>query len=356
MEAKLNFDFKTMQRLIKCIGIIDSFRGYWEGIEKNENRYLKQLRHIATIESIGSSTRIEGATLTDKEVEKLLHSLKVSKLKSRDEQEVVGYYEVLDVILDSHTDIRLTENYIKQLHNMLLKQSSKDSRHRGEYKSLSNQVVANYPGGKQSVIFKTTVPHLVKKEMQELVNWTNKAFEQGELHPLIIIGAFVYEFLSIHPFQDGNGRLSRLLTTLLMLRHGYPFIQYVSFEHLIEERKKEYYKALMNGQKNRYKKEEKIDQWMVFFLDSITSLIRKLEDKYDEYSSRGAYLNERQKKVLSVIKKHAPVKFSDIIKVIPEVSRNTLKKDIAYLVNEQSIIKIGQGRGTVYAIKTGLEI
>jgi Fic family protein len=351
MDKKINFDLKTMQYLIKYISTIDTFKGHWEAIEKKENRYLKQLRQIATIESIGSSTRIEGATLTDKEVEKLLHSLKISKLKSRDEQEVVGYYEVLDVILESYPDIRLTENYIKQLHNMLLKQSSKDSRHRGEYKSLSNQVVANYPGGKQSVIFKTTAPHLVKSEMEALIDWTNKAFEQEELHPLIIIGAFIYEFLSIHPFQDGNGRLSRLLTTLLMLTHGYPFIQYVSFEHLIEKRKKEYYKALMSGQKNRYKKVEKVDQWMIFFLDSISSLIRKLEQKYDEYSSRGAYLNERQKKVIEVIKKHAPVKLADIIKIIPKISRNTLKKDIAYLVNEQSIIKIGQGKGTVYAIK-----
>lgn len=351
MEKKLNFDFKTMQQVINRISSIDSFKGQWATVEKKENRYLKQLRHIATIESTGSSTRIEGSTLTDEEIEKLLKSVKINKLKSREEQEVVGYYETLDTILDNYENIPITENYIKQFHGMLLKHSSKDSWHRGEYKSLSNKVVAKYPGGKQAVIFNTTEPHLVKKEMEELLDWTNKAFAKGELHPLIIIGTFVYEFLSIHPFHDGNGRLARLLTTLLLLKNGYLFIQYVSFENLIEERKKDYYRALMGGQKNRYKKNEKIDQWELFFLDCLSSLIRKLEKKYETYSKKGAYLNERQKEIVRVIKKKAPVKLGDILESIPKISRNTLKKDLVYLVNENIILKTGVGKSTIYIMK-----
>ena len=257
MENKLNFDFKTMQQVINLISRIDGFKGRWTLIEKKENRYLRALRQLATIESTGSSTRIEGATLTDAEVDKLLKSVRVSNLKSREEQEVVGYYETLDVILDNYENISLSENYIMQLHGMLLKHSSKDSRHRGGYKNLSNKVVASYPGGKQAVIFNTTEPHLVKMEMEELLRWTNKSFATGDLHPLIVTGAFVYEFLSIHPFQDGNGRLARLLTTLLLLKKGYLFIQYVSFENLIEERKKGYYRALMGGQKTGIRKMKK---------------------------------------------------------------------------------------------------
>ena len=351
MENKLNFDFKTTQQVIQQIGLIDSFKGRWTAIEKKEHRYLRELKRIATIESTGSSTRIEGATLTDKEVENLLKHVKISDLKSREEQEVVGYYETLDVILDTYADIPLTENYIKQFHGMLLKYSNKDSRHRGEYKSLSNKVVAKYPGGKQAVIFNTTAPHLVKKEMEELLGWTNQVFSEGKLHPLIIIGAFVYEFLSIHPFQDGNGRLARLLTTLLLLKHQYLFVQYVSFENLIEERKKDYYKALMTDQKNRYKKNERIDQWELFFLGCMESLIRKLEKKYEAYSKKGAYLNDRQKKILEIVKKQAPVKLNDILNSIRGLSRNTLKKDLVYLVDQNMVSRMGQGRSSVYRMK-----
>ena len=224
---KLDFDFATNQRILQLIGYIDGFKGKWDIAEKQENRYLKELRKIATIESIGSSTRIEGATLTNQEVKELLKDVKITKLKTRDEQEVIGYYEVLELIYENYSDIKLSESYIKQLHQMLLKYSNKDGRHRGIYKSLSNKVVATYPTGEQRTIFATTEPALVATEMQELVEWTNETLKQKTIHPLIVIGSFVYDFLSVHPFHDGNGRLSRLLTTLCLLQNDYSFIQYI---------------------------------------------------------------------------------------------------------------------------------
>jgi Fic family protein len=350
MEDKLTLDFKTMQLIIKKISFIDTFRGRWTAIEQKENRYLNELKFIATIESIGSSTRIEGASLTNEEISNLLKSIKISKLKSRDEQEVIGYYQCLDTVLDNYKDIRLSESYIKQLHGILLKHSGKDERHRGAYKSVSNKVIAHYPGGKQGVIFNTTEPALVQKEMETLIRWTNEAFEIEEIHPLLVIAAFIYEFLSIHPFQDGNGRLSRLLTTWLLLEKGYHFVQYISFESLIEERKKDYYKALMAGQRNRYKKAERIDQWLVFFFEGISSLIRKLEVKYDQYARKGSYLNARQKKLLSVISKIEPARLGDIRKALPRISPNTIKKDLLYLVAENRLSKLGQRKGTVYFV------
>src|SRR5690606_35245867 len=227
---KLNFDFVTNQKVLQLIGYIDGFKGKWNIAEKQENRYLKELRKIATIESIGSSTRIEGATLTDQEVKELLQDIKITKLKSRDEQEVIGYYEVLELTYENYADIKLSESYIKQLHHILLKHSHKDERHRGGYKHLSNKVVATYPTGEQRTVFYTTEPALVAGEMQELVEWTNGQLQQKTIHPLLVIGSFIYDFLSIHPFQDGNGRLSRLLTTLCLLQNDYSFIQYISFE------------------------------------------------------------------------------------------------------------------------------
>ena len=336
---------------MNLISQIDLYKGKWNSIEKQENIYLKELRKIATIESVGSSTRIEGVTLTDKEIAALLNDVKITKLKTRDEQEVIGYYDTLEIIYENYDNIRLSENYIKQLHQYLLKYSDKDTGHRGAYKSLSNKVVANYPGGIQKVIFNPTDVHLVQNEMKDLINWTNEQFEKGEIHPLIIIANFIYEFLSIHPFQDGNGRLSRLLTTLLLLQQGYMFIQYISFENLIEKTKKEYYQALMEGQKNRNKENENISKWILYFLDKLNALTQKLDAKYDVFKSKGGYLNERQKEIKEYLIKNQPLKISDIAKRFENININTIKKDLQYMKKEQIIQSIGKGKGTVYLIK-----
>ena len=348
---KLNFDFSTNQKILNLIAKIDLYKGKWNLIERRENIYLKELRKIATIESIGSSTRIEGGTLTDNEIKELLKDVKITELKTRDQQEVIGYYDTLELIYNNYENIPLTENYIKQLHQNLLKHSDKDTRHRGQYKALSNKVVANYPGGVQKVIFNTTEVHLVESEMNTLINWTNEQFEKQEIHPLIIIAHFIYEFLSIHPFQDGNGRLSRLLTTLLLLQNEYLFIQYVSFENLIEKSKKEYYQALMEGQKNRNKENENISKWNLFFLDKLNELTQKLEAKYDIFKSKGGYLNERQKLIKEYLLENQPLKLSDIAKKFENININTIKKDLQYLKKEQVITSIGKGKGTIYIIE-----
>lgn len=345
---KLNFDFVTNQRILQLISHIDGFKGRWNIAEKQENRYLKELREIATIESIGSSTRIEGATLTNREVQELLKDIKISKLKSRDEQKVIGYYEVLELIYNNYAEIGLSENYTKQLHQMLL--SNKDERHSGKYTFLSNKVVATYPTGEQRTIFATTEPATVAAEMQELMKWTNGQLEQRTIHPLIVIGSFIYDFLSIHPFQDGNCRLSRLLTTLCLLQNDYSFIQYISFENHIEQNKKAYYEVLMNGHKNRGTDNERIDHWLTFFLGSLKILTEKLEQKYDVFKSRGGYLNDRQKQIRDFIQDNQPVKVSDLARQFTGIGLSTLKKDLRYLRDEQVLTMIGKGKGSVYIL------
>lgn len=351
MKHKLEFTGEVFQQIMKHLSIIDRFKGNWEAVELKDSKHLKELRKIATIESIGSSTRIEGATLTDAEVEKLLKSVKISKLTTREQQEVVGYYETLQIILDNYQDIDLSQRYIHQLHGILLKHSGKDQSHKGKYKTLSNQVVANYPDGTQRTIFRTTEPAMTAKEMEDLLLWTNERFEKADMHPVMITAAFVYEFLSIHPYQDGNGRLSRLLSTLLLMQQGYEFVQYVSFEHIIEERKDDYYRALMNGQKNRYQESEKIDQWAVFFLDCLLTLIQRLEAKYAQYSKLKKDLNERQQAVLEYVKRKKKVQISEVEEAFKDHSRNTLKKDMAYLTREGLLIKTGTLKGTRYHYK-----
>jgi Fic family protein len=348
---KLEADFTIHQTILNLVSKIDQFKGKWDITVQKDNNYLKELKKIATVESIGSSTRIEGVQMTDEEIAGLLKNISITQLKTRDEQEVAGYYEALQVIMDNYADIPLTENQVKNLHNILLRFSSKDEHHRGNYKKLTNKVVANYPDGEQRVIFQTTEPHLTESEMHLLLSWTNEQFDKVTLHPLLNIATFVYEFLSIHPFQDGNGRLARLLTTLLLLKKGYLFVQYISFEQLIEERKKEYYEALMQGQKNRNTDDEIISHWILFFLNCLHTLTERLEMKYSRYQSKGGYLNERQKNILEFIKTKEPVKLNDINTAFDSVSVNTIKKDLLYLKTENYIEAVGVKKGTVYVIK-----
>jgi len=348
IDNKLEFESKKHLHLSKLMSQIDTFKGSWKEIEIKEARYLRELRQMATVASVGSSTRIEGVKMSDEEVEKLLKSLKVNKLEKRDEQEVVGYYDALQVILDNYQDIELAERYIHQMHGILLKHSGKDEAHKGRYKQLSNKVVANYPDGTQKVIFNTTEAHLTQGEMQLLLAWVNVSIKAEEIHPLIIVGTFVYEFLSIHPYQDGNGRLSRLLTTLLLMKQGYDFVQYISFEHVIESRKDEYYRALMQGQKDRYTEAEKIDKWLTFFLECMIDLTNRLDKKYETYSKIKLVLNERQKAILSFIESEKTTKVGIIEKALPLESRNTIKKDLSYLLNEGLILRTGSGRGVQY--------
>lgn len=347
-ESLLNFDFEMNQKVINLIAKIDLYKGQWNAVESLENKYLKELLEIATIASIGSSTRIEGVTLNDLEIESLLQNIKISELKTRDEQEVIGYYETLELILANFPDILFSENYIMQLHQNLLRYSTKDMRHRGQYKPLSNQVVAKYPDGIEKIIFNTTEVHLVEAEMRQCINWTNEQLESQMIHPLLIIAFFIYEFLSIHPFQDGNGRLSRLLTTLLLLKKEYLFIRYISFENLIENFKKKYYQALMSSQKNRNKNNENISIWVLFFLEKLYSLTLNLDSKYGLLKSRGGYLNERQKEIKKFIEISEPLKFFDISKYFESINLNTLKKDLQYMKKEQLISSTGKGKGTVY--------
>ena len=349
-DNKLNFEFKTNQKIINLISEIDLFRGKWEHLENQNISILKELKNIATIQSIGSSTRIEGSTLSDVDIKEVISDLNINKLENRDEQEVIGYYDVLELILENSQDIKLTENYILQLHTLLLKYSSKDSGQKGAYKILSNKVVANYPDGTQKIIFNTTEPYLVKKEMEELLSWTNRNINYQEYHPLLVLGLFIYEFLSIHPFHDGNGRLSRLLTTLLLIQLNYDFVKYISFEHLIENRKNQYYAALMECQKKRNTKKEQIDKWIVFFLNSLKTLTVKLNLKISNNKLIPIYLNERQKNIKLFITENYPCKISDISKRMTEISINTIKKDLQYLVKNQIINKIGERKSTIYII------
>ena len=340
-KFKLDIDWQ----LIRWISQIDRFDASWTSIEKREGQSLKQLKTIATVHSVGASTRIEGSKMSDEEVEALLNRLDISKIEDRDSQEVVGYFETLEIISESYNEMNISENSIKNLHNILLKYSEKDEWHKGDYKQHSNAVEASLPDGTKQVIFRTTEAGFATEDaMRQLIEWYHK---ETDIHPLVKCALFTYEFVTIHPFQDGNGRLSRLLSTLLLLKHGYKWIQYVSFEHEIERRKTEYYRVLRICQSKR--PNEDVTDWIYFFFDSLLTVQKQLMKKLEK---RGVetQLSPKEKSVLTFISDHPGCKSGEIARKL-DIPNPTVKRILSKLVGNNLIEKYGTGPGTNYTIK-----
>ncbi|NBV06772.1 MAG: Fic family protein [Proteobacteria bacterium] len=343
-----NYQVAITNEILNLISEIDEFKGKWQAINTLSPDRLKMLKKSATIESIASSTRIEGVQLTDAQVETLLSKVRKKSFKSRDEEEVVGYSDAMDFILESFEDLKITENHIKQLHAILLKHSSKDIRHRGEYKKLDNHVVAIDAKGKEiGVIFKTATPFKTPMKMADLIEWTNKAFELKEIHPLIITGIFIVVFLAIHPFQDGNGRISRILTNLLLLKLGYSYIQYSSLESIIEDNKDAYYKNLRDCQITLEAKKIKFENWILFFLKSLKKQKDNLEKKVKSEKILQENFGEIHLEILKILKNHNRLAVSEIQR-LSGANRNTLKVKLRELVEMKKIKTFGKGRGVVY--------
>ena len=331
--------------LLKNVSKIDRFDASWSSIEKREGQSLKQLKNIATVRSVGASTRIEGSKMSNEEVKVLLDNLEITKIEERDAQEVVGYFEVLELISENYNEIEITESNIKNLHNLLLKHSDKDQWHKGKYKQHSNAVEATLPNGTKQIIFQTTNAGFETEDaMRKLIEWYNS---DTKIHPLVKSAIFSYEFVSIHPFQDGNGRLSRLLATLLLLKNGYKWIQYVSFEHEIENRKNEYYLKLRHCQAQR--PNEDITEWINFFFSTLLNIQEKLMKKL-EVKGIKTKLSPKERSILTYIEGNPGSKSGEIAKKL-QIPNPTVKRILTKLSNENLIEKYGIGAGTNYSIK-----
>ena len=331
----------------KKIDEIDALAAQWRDGVQLDRQVLQQLKKSVLITSTGASTRIEGSQLSDEDVERLMRGIAMQKFKDRDRQEVRGYYELLTNVFDNYASIPLSESTIKFFHRELLKYAEKDTLHRGEYKKKENKVMmVDAAGVPTSVIFDTAPAYLTPKEMQELVEWTQQALIEKRYHPLLIIGNFIVEFLNIHPFEDGNGRLSRILTNLLLLQLGYHYMQYVSHEKLIEEKKPDYYVALRQSQKTFGKENESVAAWMEFFLDILL-----------DQSHRAIALlsNEQTDKLLSKQQQLVWRHIESVHEATPleiakatGVPRPTINQALVKLLRLKRIERIGLGRSTRY--------
>ena len=336
--------------LLVLIAEIDEFKGAWRALGTLAPERLKALRHVATVESIGSSTRIEGSKLTDREVERLLANLEIKQFATRDEQEVAGYADVMETVYRAWQDIPISENHIKQLHRDLLRYSDKDERHRGEYKTVRNDVGAFDSDGRMiGVVFETASPFDTPRRMQELVSWLRDARELGRLHPLLITAVFVVVFLEIHPFQDGNGRLSRVLTTLLLLQGGYAYVPYSSLESVVENSKEGYYLALRQTQGSIRGDAPNWQPWLEFFLRALQQQKRRLADKVERERLMMAALPDLAVQIVDYARQHGRVTMGDMVRVTG-ASRNTLKEHFRRLVEQGHLVRHGAGKGSWYGL------
>ena len=336
--------------VLSLIAELDAFSAGWTTGHALTPERLASLRHVATIESIGSSTRIEGSSLSDTAVQDLLGQIGKESFETRDEQEVGGYADAMKTVFENYREIPLTENYLKQLHGILLRYSEKDVRHRGQYKALNNHVEAFGPNGESlGVVFKTATPFDTPREMQALFYWTQESLQDKSLHPLLVIGVFNVVFLAIHPFQDGNGRLSRVLVTLLLLRAGYQYVPYSSLESVIERNKNAYYLALRRTQGTLDDPDPDWLPWLTFFLRSLRTqkvhLVAKME------ASKGwLELPADSVQVLEYLAANGRITMRQA-EELTGTPRATLKKRLNQLLEQDFVDRQGKARSTWYILK-----
>lgn len=334
--------------VLRLVSELDEFKGHWRRVKEIQAERLASLRQVATIESAASSTRIEGAELSDDEVAQVLGGLHVDSFRSRDEEEVRGYGELLSVIYESHRELALTENHVKQLHGILLRHAVKDERHRGDYKKVPNDVIATHADGRSEVIFQTATPFDTPRLMTELVTDTNAALADADNHPLTVIARFVVQFLAIHPFQDGNGRLSRALTTLMLLRTGYEYVPYASLERIIEENKLRYYAALRESQLAMRADPADFGIWLIFLLGALRAQKRSLEAKLDVERSM-LRLSSVQERIVAAVRSKGRVTTPGLVREL-NIPDRTVRYHIDLLVRRHLLAAHGQRKGRYYTV------
>lgn len=333
--------------IVSKIAKIDELKGQWITGARLSPQVLGRLKRSVLITSTGASTRIEGARLSDEDIEKLMRGISIQKFTNRDKQEARGYYELLENIFDSWKGLKFSEGTIKHFHQELLKYVEKDEQHRGEYKKSENKVhMIDEAGQSVGILFDTAPAWLTPGKMRDLIEWTQKKLTEEKNHPLLVIGNFLVEFLKIHPFTDGNGRLSRLLTNLFLLQAGYLYIPYVSHEKLVEDNKPAYYISLRRSQKIIGTAKENITDWLNFFLDIVLKQSQMAVELLSKENIE-KILSEKQMTVWEYIEKVKETGTGDIVKNT-KIARPTVKQTLEVLLRFKKIERIGLGRSSRY--------
>jgi len=345
MESKV-YDFKltTDGKLADVIGEIDHLNSRWKSIEQKESKKIKQLKTIAILQSVGASTRIEGSNMTNETINDLLKNTDTSKSEDKHAREAIGYFEALNKIIKSAKTLSVTETDIKNIHGILMKHSLIEEKYKGHYKTQRNSVEIVFPSGKQTIFRTADAGSATENALKRLIEWYHK---DQTVHPLIKIATFIYEFLSIHPFQEGNGNLSRLLSTFLLLKNEYKWVICISLEQEIEKYKNDYYQTLRYCQTLR--PNENITDWVLFFLKNLNNIQSQL---MNNFTQRGVEvrLSPREQLIISVIQKHPNIQSGEVAKRLGLPSPS-VKRTLAGLLVKGVVKRGGSGNVTSYWLR-----
>ncbi len=325
------------QNLITTIRLIGEYKGKQDLYKQQKPEVIENLRQVAIVQSTESSNRIEGIVADHKRIEAIIR--KNSKPKNRPESEIAGYRDVLSTIHDSYENIPFRTSIILQFHRDLMKYTVSGG---GEWKGSDNEITTILPDGTKSTRFRPVAAFETKEYMRQLHYGLEERLKEN-YEPLLLIPAYLLDFLCIHPFNDGNGRMSRLLTILLLNQNGYDVAKYISLERVIEQTKESYYDTLYSSSQNWYEAEQNLLPWIEYWLSTVLAAYREFESRVDLFSAPKTNKSGLVKDAIERI--IGEFTTSDLCNACPEVSRDLVKKVLNQLRRDGILSSIGKGRG-----------
>lgn len=332
---------KWDSEILGLVAAIYKYAGKQELYLNQRPKELEKLVEIAMIQSTESSNAIEGIVTTNARIKQLVEEKTTPK--NRDEEEIAGYRDVLRIIHESYDVIPITKNYILQLHKILY--SHMNNPLAGQTKTVQNYISATYPDGRTEVLFTPMAPFETPAALEKICEEYNRIIGNLEVEPLIAIPIFIHDFLCIHPFNDGNGRMSRLLTTLLLYRSGFYVGRYISLEAKIADNKDLYYEALGKAQYGWHEGKEDADPFIKYLLGTILAAYKDFEDRFEIIEEKLPALELVRKAVQNKIGKFSK---QDIRELCPSLSISSIEGSLRTLVKEGELMRGGSGKATYY--------
>ncbi len=344
MDMKSFIDDKLINmnvpmRLVRLIGTINEYKGKQDLYIQQSPQVLEGLKKVAIIESTKSSNEIEGIMIQTKRLEDIINKGKPINHGSRSEGEIMGYKEVLDIVYTSAEHILIKPSYILQLHRDLYKFVASEG---GHWKNADNVIQETLPDGSKNIRFKPVSAFETPMAMDELCNRMNQSMKSNDIDPLILTCAFVLDFLCIHPFNDGNGRMARILTILLLYKFGHEVGRFISLEKVIEKTKEEYYSTLRHSSQRWHESEHDIMPWVEYMLGVIVAAYKEFEQRVGTVvDSRGSKSERVENTVAHIVGAFTK---DDLRRLCPYVGESTINRVLAKLKDEGKIYVTGKGR------------